>query len=108
MAQRQRLLNRRPSETFVFRWRGMDYTATTGRFPDGRLAEIFLSGGKLNTDSDAVARDGGVVASIALQFGAEVQTLRQALLRDSRGAAASPLGAALDRITDADKDGSAA
>jgi len=100
MSQRQRLMNRRPSETFGFRWRGMDYTATTGRFPDGRLAEIFLSGGKMNTDSDAIARDGGVVASIALQFGAEVETLRRALLRDSRGVAASPLGTALDLIAE--------
>ena len=45
MVQRQRLLNRRPAETFGFRWRGMNYTATAGRFPDGRLAELFLSGG---------------------------------------------------------------
>lgn len=102
MAQRRRLLNRRPSETFGFRWRDMNYTATTSRFPDGRLAEIFLSGGRMNTDNDAIARDGGVVASIALQFGAEVETLRGALLRDSRGAAASPLGAVLDLIAEMD------
>ena len=62
MAQRRRLLNRRPSKTFGFRWRDLDYTATTGRFPEGRLAEIFLSGGWMNTVSDAIARDGGVVA----------------------------------------------
>jgi hypothetical protein len=80
----------------------MDYTATTGRFPDGGLAEISLSGGKMNTDIDAIARDGGVVASIALQFGAEVGTLRGALLRDNRGAAASPLAAALDLIAGMD------
>ena len=106
MAQRRRLLNRRPSETFGFRRRDLDYTATTGRFPNGRLAEIFLSGGRMNTDSDAIARDGGVVASIALQFGAKVETLRGALLR---GAAASAFGAALDRIAemDARNDGSA-
>ncbi|UPT91426.1 hypothetical protein HAP41_0000022365 [Bradyrhizobium barranii subsp. apii] len=102
MTQRRRLLNRRPSETFGFRWRDMNYTATTSRFPDGRLAEIFLSGGKINTDSDAIARDGGVIASIALQYGAEVATVRGALLRDGRGAAASPLGAALDQIAEID------
>jgi hypothetical protein len=76
MTQRRRLLNRRPSETFGFRWRDMNYTATTSRFPDGGLAEIFLSGAKMNTDSDAIARDGGVIASIALQFGAEVEAVR--------------------------------
>jgi hypothetical protein len=109
MTQRLRLLNRRPSETFGFRWRGMDYTATTSRFPDGRLAKIFLRGRRSNTDSDAIARDGGVVASIALQFGAEVETLRGALLRDSRGVTTSPLRTALDLIaqTDARNDGRA-
>ena len=85
----------------------MGYTATIGCFPDGKLAKIFLSGSNLSTDGDAIARDAGVVASIALQFGAEVETLRGALLRDSRGAAASPLGAALDRIVDASNVGSA-
>jgi hypothetical protein len=69
---------------------------------------IFLSCGKLNTDIDAIARDGGVVASIALQFGSEVETLRGALLRDDRGGAASALGAALDQIVDAGDDGRAA
>jgi ribonucleoside-diphosphate reductase alpha chain len=64
--RRNRLTNRRPSEIFGFRWRGMDYIATISRFPDGRLAEIFLGGSKLNTDSDAIARDTGIVASIAL------------------------------------------
>jgi hypothetical protein len=103
------MLNRRPSETFGFRWRGLDYTATTCRFPDGRLAEIFLSGGRMSTDNDAIARDGGVVASIALQFGADAETLRGALLRGSGGVAASPLGAALDLIAgmDAGNGGSA-
>ena len=61
----------------------------------------------IKTDSDAIARDGGVVASIALQFGAEVETLRGALLRDDRGGASSPLCAALDQIADAGNDGSA-
>jgi hypothetical protein len=108
LTQRQQLKNRRPSETFEFRWRGLDYTATTSRFPDGRLAEIFLSGRRTNSDSDAIVREGGVVASIALQFGAEVQTLRGALLRGSRGVT-SPLGSALDLIaqTDARNDGRA-
>jgi hypothetical protein len=105
--RRQRLQNRRHCEIFGFRWQGLDYTATIGRFSDGRLAEIFLAGDKLNSDCDAIARDGGGVASIALQFGADVETLRGPPLRDSRGAAASPLGAALDRIADAGIRGSA-
>ena len=98
MTSRQRLPNRRPAETFSFRWRGMEYTATTSRFPNGNLSEIFISNGKADTDSDAVAKDAGVVCSLCLQFGCDIETIRKALLRDGRGVAASPLGAALDAI----------
>jgi ribonucleoside-diphosphate reductase alpha chain len=95
---RQRLPNSGSNETFAFRWGGLDYVATISRFSDGRLSEIFLSDGKANIDSDAIARDAGVTCSIPLQQGAYIEVLRGALLRDSRGQAASPLGVALDTI----------
>jgi hypothetical protein len=98
MSERRRLVNRRPNETFSFSWRGMHFAATISRFPDGRLGEIFLTNGKVNTDADTAARDSAVVASIALQFGADLETLRKALLRDPRGVASGPLGTALDLI----------
>jgi hypothetical protein len=62
MTLRQRLPNRRASETFAFRWAGMDFVATVSRFENGELAEVFLSNGKINTDSNTVARDSAVVA----------------------------------------------
>jgi hypothetical protein len=40
--------------------------------------------------------DSAVVASLALQHGADLETLRGALLRDSSGEASGPLGCALD------------
>jgi hypothetical protein len=97
-ATRRRLANRRNSTTFGFEWRGMSFTATTSRFSDGSLAEIFLSNGRVSTDADTAARDSAVVASIALQFGADLETLRRALLRDSAGNASGPLGVALDIV----------
>jgi hypothetical protein len=97
---RQRLPNRRPCETLDFSWLGMAFTATISRFPNGDLAEIFLSNHKSGSHADTAARDSAVVASIALQFGADVATLRRALLRDSQGHASGPLGVALDRIAD--------
>jgi len=97
-AERRKLPNRRNSETLGFRWHGMAFTATISRFPNGDLAEIFLSNGRVSTDADVAARDSAVVASIALQFGADVETLRKALLRDSRGVASGPLGTVLDMI----------
>jgi hypothetical protein len=91
---RERLQDRRASESFSFRWNGMAFAATISRFSDGRLAEIFLTNSKVGSDTDAAARDSAVVCSLALQFG--VETIRRALLRDARGVASSPLGVALD------------
>jgi hypothetical protein len=42
-----------------------------------------------------------VIASIALQHGVPLETIRRALLRDPRGQPSSPLGAALDLIAEA-------
>ena len=44
------------------------------------------------------ARDSAIVCSIALQFGADLEIIRKALCRDSRGHASGPLPAALDRV----------
>jgi hypothetical protein len=41
--KRERLPNRRQSETFDFEFAGLRYTCTIGRFRDGRIAEIFLA-----------------------------------------------------------------
>ena len=97
---RERLQNRRASETFDVEVSGLRYTATVSRFPDGRIAEIFLSNTKPSSQSDVNARDSAVAASLALQFGCPVETLGHALLRDAHGVASSPLGIALDHLTD--------
>jgi hypothetical protein len=97
-AARQRLPNRRSCGTFELEVSGLRYTATIGRFADGRLAEIFLSNHKSNSGADVNARDAAIVASIALQYGADVETIRKALCRDSQGRASGPLGAALGSI----------
>jgi hypothetical protein len=44
--------------------------------------------------------DAAIITSLALQFGCPLETIRHALKRDGHhGIAASPIGAALDRIT---------
>jgi hypothetical protein len=98
MTARARLPDRRPAETFEFDVAGLRYTATVGRFPDGRIGEIFLNNHKSNSAADANARDSAIVCSLALQHGVELDTIRGALVRDSRGNASTPLGAALDLI----------
>lgn len=104
--KRERLPSRRLSETFDFGCAGLRYTCTFGRFRDGRIAEIFLSNHKSNSAADTAARDAAIVASIALQFGANVETIRRALCRDSRGQASGPLGTALDLLAAGTEGGS--
>jgi hypothetical protein len=99
---RERLPNRRLGETFELEVDGLRYTATVGRFVDGRIGEIFLSNHKSNSAADTNARDSAIVCSIALQFGADVETIRKALCRDSAGRPSGPLGAALDRLAAGD------
>ena len=80
MSARQRLLNRRPAETFQLEVAGLQYTATVGRFPDGRIGD-----------------DAAIVCSIAVQFGANIETIRRALCRNSQGRAS---GRSVLRSTD--------
>jgi hypothetical protein len=97
-ARRERLPDRRASETFALQCAGLNYIATISRFNDGRISELFLSNHKNNSGADTAARDAAIACSIALQFGADVETIRKALCRDGRGNASGPLGAALDII----------
>jgi hypothetical protein len=97
-ATRERLPNRRLSETFAVECNGLRYLASISRFADGRLAEIFISNTKAGSHSDSACKDAAVIASIALQHSVPLEVIRHALLRDSQGRAASPLGCALDLV----------
>ena len=96
MATRQRLTNRRASETFNLECAGLSYSCTVSRFPDGEIAEIFLNTHKSGSSADTAARDSAICASLGLQFGVPLETIRKALCRDSHGRASGPLGVALD------------
>jgi hypothetical protein len=101
MSRRNRLPNRRPAESFDLEVQGLHYTATVGRFPDGTIGELFLNNHNSNSSADNAARDCGIVLSIALQHGADLETIRRALCRNSQGRASGPIGAALDAIAEA-------
>jgi len=53
---------------------------------------------KAGSMAGILASDAAVLASIALQHGASLETLRRALMRDSQGRAIGPLGVVLDMI----------
>jgi hypothetical protein len=96
---RERLANRRGHECFTFTHAGMRYSAGIGRFPDGRLAELFLNGPKCGTDADTAAKDAAIIASLALQYGVPFDVIQRAVTRNRDGTASGPLGAALDLLT---------
>jgi ribonucleoside-diphosphate reductase alpha chain len=102
MTARVRLPNRRTCESFELEVDGLRYTCSLGRFPNGRVGEVFLSNHKSNSAADVNARDAAIVTSIALQFGADLETIRRALCRDSQGRASGPLGVALDLLAAAE------
>ena len=100
MTTRQRLPNRRGHELLAFEHEGIRYTAGIGRFANGGLAEIFLNTAKHGSALDVIVRDAAVAASLLLQHGCSVDTLRQALTRNSDGSGSGPLACALDLIAE--------
>jgi hypothetical protein len=96
--QRERLLNRRLHEVVQFDHGRFTYVAGIGHFDDGRLAELFLTAAKTGTAMEAAARDAAIVASLALQYGVPLNTLRHALTRNGDGSPSSPLGRLLDLL----------
>src|SRR6516162_2000333 len=95
-ARREKLPNRRVSESFTFEVDGLKFTATIGRFEDGRIGELFLNNHKAGNQSDTNARDAAIILSFALQHGADIDAIRKSLCRNGAGRALGPIGAALD------------
>jgi hypothetical protein len=96
--QRDRLPNKRACETIAFERDGSQYQMTVGFYPDGRPGEIFLNHDRGDSLLDVLTSDAAILASLALQHGCTLETIAHALKRDSAGRAASPIGAAVDRI----------
>lgn len=95
---RRRLPDRRASQTFDVEAWGLPFTVTASHFDDQQLAEVFIANHKADSTAGMMASDAAIAASLALQFGCPVETLRRALKRDGKGKALSPLGRALDLL----------
>ena len=98
MSPRQRLPNRRLSETFELESQGLRFTATFSQFSDDSLAEVFLQNHKAGSMAGINAQDAAVVCSIALQYGVPLDVIKRALMRNADGSGSGPLAVALDHI----------
>ena len=101
--QRQRLPNRRASETFAVECAGLSYVATISRFNDERIAELFLTNHRADSSAGIMSSDCAIAASLAFQYGCPVDVLSRALSRDGRGRPTSPLGVALAVVAASDE-----
>jgi hypothetical protein len=98
VSERERLLNRRVHEIFDFEVMGLRFTAGVGRYPDGRIGEIFLNHHNAGSAIGTLARDLAIVFSFAVQHGADPDAIRRAVCRNSQGQPFGPLGQALDIV----------
>lgn len=98
---RERLPGRRPAVTFEVVHGLHLYDVSAGFTSDGRVGEVFVTP-RLKIKSgdllEAVARDGAILLSLALQHGCPLETIRAALTRDERGDPAGPIGEICDEL----------
>ena len=101
MTERSALPMRRRSETFEIDFGGLknSHVITVGFYEDGSIGEVFINGGKSGEQVEAIARDGAVLLSMALQHGATLDTIKHAITRDSQDAPQSIIGVVVDRLT---------
>lgn len=98
---REKLLAARPGETFEiqFEQHKRPVIFTVSRFPDGRVAEVFVrhwhgSG----TEYESGVRDASVLLSLALQYGMPLEVARGALSRYDDGCPCGVIGAVVDKL----------
>ena len=95
---RERLPHRRGSELLNFESMGLCFTASISHYEDGRIAELFLDNHKAGSAVGTLVRDAAIIFSFAVQHGADPETIRRALCRDSQGHALGPIAEALDLL----------
>lgn len=101
MSERATLPQRRACETFELRHGGQNtpYQVTLGYYENSRIGEVFISGAKAGSAVEAVARDGAVLLSLALQYNVPLGTIKHALTREGDGTPSTIIGAVVDRLT---------
>lgn len=102
---RKKLPNRRQRIPIEFDHWGSKFVGGAGLYPGGEVGEIFLTAGKTGTNLQVSTAESAVAVSLALQFGADIDTIRKAMLRNEDGTAAGPIGKMLDILAGDGGDG---
>jgi ribonucleoside-diphosphate reductase alpha chain len=74
------------------------YQISLGRYENGKIGEVFISGAKAGSDNEAIARDGAILLSFLLQYGIPLDAVAPALTRNADGSAGSIIGKVVDQL----------
>ena len=103
---RQRLPNRRQSETVSLEFENQKFDIGIGFFPNGQPGEVFARGQKPGSQMDTLLDDVGTVVSVALQSGVSPLALSKSLGRAGPdGPRSSILGCIVDALADLESGG---
>lgn len=99
-SNRKVLPNRRSGENIEITHGGQNskFVITLGRYPDGTIGEVFISGSKSGSSFDGVARDGAILLSLCMQHGVPLETIKHAMTREPDGSASTIVGAVVDKL----------
>jgi hypothetical protein len=100
---RRTLPQRRYAETFDLEFQlqqggTLHHVVTVGYFDDGQPAEVFVSTIKSGTDAEALARDGAILLSLAMQHHVPLETIASAITRTPQGQPMTIVGMLADRL----------
>lgn len=99
MTARNHLPQRRVCETFEVRKHGIDWVVSVGFYGDmATPGEVFITGARAGTDLASITLDGGILVSLALQYGAPANAMGHAIARDQDGTPSTILGEVLERL----------
>lgn len=94
---RSYILNRRPAYSFSLAF-GTQFEVSIGLLETDEPGEVFITGGKVGTQVEALARDSAILISLCLQHGCSLETIRKALTREFDDTPSSIAGALADAI----------
>jgi hypothetical protein len=100
---RERLPERRPADTISFISEclgGKEVAFTAGRFPDGRLGELFVHNLPTGSNIAAISKEWATAVSIGLQCGATLDEFHANVQREPSGKACTVLGEILDKLAE--------
>lgn len=102
MTERRRLPLRRVVQTFELHHKtettDQAYQVSVGYYDDMTPAEVFVTGAKVGSAIEAVARDAAILLSLGMQFGVPLDVIQNAMTKNSLEKPSSIIGAIVDKL----------